>query len=886
MQDAPQIWKSDSEQERPKDVARSALRAPVAYRVTSTLFAMLLAMVLVMAVAANPGTQYPYEWLRLLVCAVGGIAIAFLLMKLVSLLPAPTKVGETVMAVVLMAALVGLQLYVASTLKLEPGDTTRWGTVIESAQNYVLYGEQPGEHFLYFPWDGGAYTLLCGFFGLLRIFGLKSFSFAAVVLNIAAIDAAVWLMYRAARGVFGGSKALFMLGSMLLFAPLYLYIPIPTAQTLVLPFVAAQVLLWQRARKSWRAGDAGKSMGMYCFASALAALGALIHVASAFVWIAVSLDLLLMLRGRGRMRMLLSGMALAVVVFVGGFAAIRYGSLLPHYNYADGGLPASYWVYSGLGVGEESYAADLADIIAQPNKASRQAFVQQGISRRTGEMGFSGMLRHTGKKMAYTYGDGTFGAPAYLKDASSSFLLRFVTPGDSRFEILAYYSFVWQAAVLFWAMVSGIKSFLRKNDYYSYARVAILLYMVYMLVVQASPQDVLPILPLLLLCALEAGPIRSSANDAAKEKNEVKIPVPDEDFEDVVHPVDRPEGSLYDQPAAAQAAAQRGTQAPTHTAQQQAAYAAQSRPQPQAASPSPAPVSGAGYGTASASPPTPGYAAAQGRASAQTPDYTPTPTSGAGYGAASAAPATPGYVAAQAPTQGYSEPAPGYTTSSAATAQGRAPAQTPGYTHAPAQSYAAAQGYETSQARHAAAQSAAAAQGYEASGTSRYASAQAAPPARGYGPRYTAAQTVPPAQGRAPTQTPGYASAPAQSYAPAQGYETSGPSGYALQAAPPVQAYGAAQASGYGAAPASGAAYSSTPDYAKDAWPGQSSSPYQTQGQAPARPGTVSQNTDDWMRRTPPPRDTENWMRTPVPRRRQERRNPDSQYRMPPDEEE
>lgn len=538
--------------QRPQKTAGAwaQLRVPVWYRVSGSVFVLLLAVTFVAMVVENPSTLYPYETLRLVICAVGGVAMAFLLMKLVSLMPKPTKAGEAVIAVVLMAALVALQVVFASVLQPAYGDSAQWSATLQYAQQFTLEGALPSQQFLLQPTEAGVYAFWCGYFWLLKLLGINNLMFGAVVLNMIAMDVAVLLTFFVARNVFGSSKALFMLGSMLLLAPLYLNMLVPGGATLVLPFVMAVVLLWQKARKVWRTGDVGKATGLYCFASALAGLGALLHLAVLFVWFAASLDLLLILRGRGRVRMLFAGIALAAAVLVGGFFGIRYSSWMPQYDAAQS-MPASYWIYSGLGLGDESNAADFAEVVVLPDKASRSDFVQQGLTRRMSEMGAGGLLQHLWRKLGMIFGDGTYNAPTYLQNSESAAVARFVTPNNGWFEVLAYYSFVWQAAAVFWAVVSAIKAFLRRNDYFSFLREAVLWYVIVLLVVQAGPQSLLPVLPLLLLCALEAGPVRRVAAGQQSAVEGPAIPVPEEDFDDVIHPESKPQGSLYDNPQVA-----------------------------------------------------------------------------------------------------------------------------------------------------------------------------------------------------------------------------------------------------------------------------------------------------------------------------------------------
>ncbi|MDL2294217.1 hypothetical protein LJC60_06255 [Ruminococcaceae bacterium OttesenSCG-928-D13] len=493
-----------------REQVRAQIAAPRLYKVFNIAFAVVFFAVVLLAILMNPQVTYYFTWYWLLAALAAGMAVSLGVSRLFMLVRTTPKKNAEILTVAGLMVLMGLlQAYVIWGLLPRPATLDDFGMVYSSAADYALNGTLPGDYLLINPTHTGTYTLLAGLFSLLAQFGLTDFTLPAAILNVLAVDGAVLLLYFCGRRLWSARRAIFLLVVAVVTVPLLLYSPVAYSTTLALPFVTGTLLLWLKARAAWRQGSLRGAVVRFCVLSALAGAGALLKATVLIVWIAVVLDLLFLLSGKGRLRLLLAGLGCAALIFVGGSIGLRYTPLMPWYQ--DEGFPLRGFVMMGLD-GHGGYSAeDVEAVMAQEGGRARVTFINAEIVQRLGDMGFGGVLEHLGFKIGYTYGDGTDGAAQVLEDNAGrwSSLHELARPQGSYFGIMAYLAFGMQAAMLAWAAVGTIKSVVRKNDALTFARVALFGLFLFLLVWKASPGELVPFLPLLMLCAMEASPMKA-----------------------------------------------------------------------------------------------------------------------------------------------------------------------------------------------------------------------------------------------------------------------------------------------------------------------------------------------------------------------------------------
>lgn len=497
--------------EEKADIIRKQVNSPLLYRILGVVFALFFGAAVVLAILANPNQFYFYSLWMLVVCAAVGCTVFYLILYLFKLVPSLPKAAQWVGAALMFILFAAFAIWAGGQLKIHPPADWAFGQVFSLAQKYILEKQSPGNYFLYHPQDTGLYVVLCGVFNIQRAFGGGSAIDAGVTVNTIAILATVLLLYGSVRYTFGGTKALLALVLCFFSLPLVLYTPIVCAETLALPFGMLAVLLWQVARKNWRAGEVSSASTGFCFMSVFAGLGAFIYWPLLVVWLAAVIDLLFYLRGKGKLRIAAGGLVLCGLVLVGLTFVVWDSALIPEFDPATEGVPALHFVRTGL---EWEYAPiedELEAYAALPGKQARYEDDVAAIQRWFARQGAPGVLAHLSGRLSHLFGDGTYGAPASLaKDpVLKGFLYSKIVPDQSGFAALGYTSFAVQIALLIWVLVSAVKSILRRNDYFTFLRNILLFASLVFLVWPATARNMLPFLPMLLLCAIEGGPTRT-----------------------------------------------------------------------------------------------------------------------------------------------------------------------------------------------------------------------------------------------------------------------------------------------------------------------------------------------------------------------------------------
>lgn len=504
-----------------RNLLRQGLHTPALYTGFNGVFTVLLSGIVLLTLFCNANVYYPLRWYALISAACLGLLVSFILSRTFAFFPEPSPLQEGLAAGFLLVLLLAFQGLVGSQLHLTAGLENAQGMVMQRAVDYATTGADPGSYLLHFPGDGGLYVILSGLFSLLHGFGVQDFTMTGLALTMLAVDVSVLLLYLCSRRLFGPNRALLVLLGCILVAPLALCIPLCTATTLAMPFPIAMVFLWLGARNKWRQGMVKAAVWRFCLLSLLAALGALIKLPVLVVWVAILLDLLLLLSGKGRALLAFAGLGIAAGFLVLGGLGVHYAPSMPVYD-ANDTIPLSGWVMMGLSSRGEYNTEDYQAIAELDGREARSAYVGETISQRLNEMGPLAFLNHLGTKLSRSFGEGTLGTAGVLEgDTDSALPLQsFFTVTGSRFSTTAYLAFAAFAALLIWGAVAAGKSVYRKNNALTFVRVALLGQVVLLLVFEGGAKHLLFLLPLFLLCAVEASPpgLAASSRPAPQEE--------------------------------------------------------------------------------------------------------------------------------------------------------------------------------------------------------------------------------------------------------------------------------------------------------------------------------------------------------------------------------
>ncbi len=489
--------------EKGTKLLRARLNTPGVYHIFNLVFAALVAGILAIILFFNVYTfgGIRFSWYTKLGVAVSVSLFSLLLFWMLTHLKKPKIAAEITVVALFMVGLVCLQGFVGWQA-WPSGEATGYGQVYQLASNWVLGQAQPGEYFLHHMYEIAPYTLLCGVFSLLHLFDISDFWLPSMVLNGMAISGAALLLYFTTRRLFGVLTAMFVLLAACLTSPFWLYAPLAGTNTLLLPIPVAAVLLWLGARSCWREGKYKGAILRFCILSGLLGLGALFRLPILVLWLAVVADLLFLLCGKGKGLMLLAGTGALAAVLVGGMFALLNSPLVPAANYIQDGMPFSRGLLMGLSQTGGYNQADEDLLLTVQGRAARGDLAIQEAQNRLESRGVLGEIQHLGDKLSHTFGDGSYGAAAYLQgNAANGGALGFLTGG-----VMSLLYFAVEAATLFWMLMAAVRSFMRRNEALTFVRLAVFGLVIFLLLWETQPGYLVCFLPLFLLCAAEAGP--------------------------------------------------------------------------------------------------------------------------------------------------------------------------------------------------------------------------------------------------------------------------------------------------------------------------------------------------------------------------------------------
>lgn len=315
----------------------------------------------------------------------------------------------TILFFVSLAVWVGVLLFLGRALRLE--HNWDFGRVYEGAVDLSQNGRFTWAEAYYWesPNNLPVTLVLAVWFRLTGMFGLHPMT-AGILLNVLALAASVALLFCTVRRVFGAGKALFCCVLCYFFTPMVLYVPVFYTDTLSMPFVCFLLLagaMAQTAKKTsarvWWGVGAGLAAGV----------GYLIKATVLIMALALLMGALL--RYKKQALALCGGLCILAAAVLGGWQLwFSQTNLVDPEQVQAHRLPASHYIMMGLagegGYNEEDhfFSAEFEDV------ESRQKANREVIADRLEAYGPVGLAQHLQRKIAYTWGDGTYFAPRKL----------------------------------------------------------------------------------------------------------------------------------------------------------------------------------------------------------------------------------------------------------------------------------------------------------------------------------------------------------------------------------------------------------------------------------------------------------------------------------------
>ncbi len=334
--------------------------------------------------------------------------------------------------------------------------------------------------------------MICGGFSRIPI----------IIINTAAINAAVLLTVLTSRRIFGCRKAVLTLVICVLFTPYYTYTPYFYTDSFSLPLLAGAVYMFTCACQSQKRIN---TVLLLAACGALCFIGFEIKASIIILLIALMIYLPLKFGIKKALKSAAVILTSFAVLFCSYSLIIKNANLISEESSEKYQFPPAHWVMMGL----KDFGAfnwDDSDFsMSFESKTERQNAAVEEIGKRISEKGFFGMIAHTGKKAVWTYMDGTYYIANYLEHYEHKTPLHEIVLYDGNFRFPFFvYSFGYQLFLIFMMGYSALSACRKKElSLTTLFRIAVFGMFIFFLIWETNARYPFNFTPLYILLATE-----------------------------------------------------------------------------------------------------------------------------------------------------------------------------------------------------------------------------------------------------------------------------------------------------------------------------------------------------------------------------------------------
>lgn len=414
-----------------------------------------------------------------------------------------------------------LQIFLVFQLKNNPVSDCRFinnaAVAYAKGTDYspaVMATEKHTTYFSQFPNNWALLILLSNYYKLIYALTGDISVYSAGLLNTAFIQLGIFFLYRCLRLIFTDNrKTALCIILMMGYAPLYTYSSYCYTDSMSLPFVTMAVYLVIKAK---RAESTKAFFGFISVVALVMAVGYSIKGSLAVVLIASIIYLAVNLPFRRW-----GSSAVIMVVFL-----VLFNSILLHSYAISKGIsseeqlekyrfPTAHWVMMGLkdeggfDVNEHNFTK------FQPDYETRKAKTVSVIKGRLSDMSAFDMCEHLGKKLGFTWGDGTFYINHHLIKAEKNFTKYIICHGKKSLLYFQSYHFMILIAMTM-SIFSGI--YKRQKNSISYIRILVFGLTLFLLIWETRSRYLFNFIPLMLIMAADGIDFTAEKIKSAKKQ--------------------------------------------------------------------------------------------------------------------------------------------------------------------------------------------------------------------------------------------------------------------------------------------------------------------------------------------------------------------------------
>lgn len=320
-----------------------------------------------------------------------------------------------------MAVTAGIQIAVGLYMRYVPSydlDAIYGGGIAWAQTGDIRLNEYYMAYFHMFPNNLGALSLFRCIFGICGVLGVQDYFAAAVVLNVALVQGAVFCTFRIVRRLLGHTKAVFSLLLFCIFLPFYAMGAVFYTDLLSVLFPVLLYDLYLQARDQ---KTKPQKMALWALMGLVAGVGTLIKLTSILMLLAIFIGhLLAFLKDRKpRLSHLIQPVLVCTAVLASVLVLFQWqvsGRILQPQRLEKEAMPFSHWVAMGL-INEGGYdEADYDRAMKLPSKTAREQVNRELILTRLTQPSLPELGALFTRKALRCFGDGTYGLSIFLDD--------------------------------------------------------------------------------------------------------------------------------------------------------------------------------------------------------------------------------------------------------------------------------------------------------------------------------------------------------------------------------------------------------------------------------------------------------------------------------------
>ncbi len=478
------------------------------YTLFNCVFLGLFSLILFLVIFFNDNTFFEADVINLVICTVLGTSVIAVIGFVTNFFSNIKLKTEIIILFLLFAVYFIIQLVAGEMLLVKPGQAWDFGVVYSFAEQNVLNGTLPTEYFIHFSNNSALYLVFCTWFSLLHAFGVQDFLLPSLILNIMLIDVAVLLLYLTARRSLGKALAFLALAISFITLPFITYTPIMYSDTMSLPFAIGCVLLWLICKKAYAEEKTSKALILASTIAIVAVLGSLIKPTVLIVLFAIGIDALFTLSKTKGMQKYLLLAVLVVVALIARFGMnwlVVNDNRLPEFDKSQS-IPMIHWAMMGLEGKGGYYDPDVQFTLNAGDYDERVQANLDEISRRIGDMGFTGLMEHLAEKLSFTFSDGMYTSSDKLNRSviEINFLHNYVIYTSPGYSLVSYFTFAIMAGMFLFIVIGCFIAIKSKSNELTFCRVAIFGLTLFLMMFETRSRYLVNFLPLFILIEIEA----------------------------------------------------------------------------------------------------------------------------------------------------------------------------------------------------------------------------------------------------------------------------------------------------------------------------------------------------------------------------------------------